>query len=486
MAENFLELENVTVGLSGAILLNDISFAVRRNEQWAIIGPSGSGKTLLVNILAGKYFHRGKIKYHFPVKKNNKSTIIIVEQQHRFKNLFNTNDLYYQQRFNSYDSEQTITVEQEIRSHAGEENFIDSEWLGELHVRSLLSEPLIQLSNGENKRVQIVIALLESPELLILDNPFIGLDAEGRKTLHHIIQNISQKGIQILLISSYLEIPECITHIACLESGALIFADVKEKFQPKNSIKGKNELDEELLKRLQPPAGMHFSIAVKMVNVNIKYGDKQILQDINWEVKKGEHWNLSGPNGAGKSTLLSLVTADNPQAYANEIYLFDRRRGTGESIWDIKQKIGFVSPELHLYFDFSATCFEVIGSGLFDTIGLFRELNNQQEENVLLWLKLFGLENIRSKRLSQISISQQRITLLARALIKTPPLLILDEPCQGLDDEQAANFKNLINQICEAFDTTLVYVSHYKNQIPECVHHFLQIENGKCVCVRNQ
>jgi molybdate transport system ATP-binding protein len=154
---------------------------------------------------------------------------------------------------------------------------------------------------------------------------------------------------------------------------------------------------------------------------------------------------------------------------------------SGESIWDIKKKIGFVSPELHLYFDFSATCFEVIASGLFDTVGLFRHLSQKQNENVLLWLKLFQLENLQSKRLSQISVSEQRRTLLARALIKTPPLLILDEPCQGLDDEQTSHFKNLINQVCKAFDATLVYVSHYQNQIPECVNHFLRLENGSVV-----
>ena len=216
-----------------------------------------------------------------------------------------------------------------------------------------------------------------------------------------------------------------------------------------------------------------------MINVNVQYGDKKILNNINWQVKKGERWNLSGPNGAGKSTLLSLITADNPQAYANEIYLFDKRRGSGESIWDIKQKIGFVSPELHLYFDYSANCFEVIASVLFDTIGLFRHVTNAQEQKILLWLKLLQLEDMKSKRLAQLSLGEQRKTLLARALIKIPPLLILDEPCQGLDDDQTAYFKNLINQICEAFNTTLVYVSHYKHQIPECVSHFLKLVNGK-------
>ncbi|HEY4876867.1 MAG TPA: ATP-binding cassette domain-containing protein [Puia sp.] len=480
MAEKFLQLQNVSVQSSGEKVLNDISFTIHQNEQWAIIGPSGSGKTLLANTLAGKNFYTGKIDYYFPVKKNNKNSILIVEQQHRFKNLSNTNDLYYQQRFNSYDSEQTITVAQELEEHFSNQNFINNEWLDVLHVRNLLNEPLIQLSNGENKRVQLAIALLENPGLLILDNPFVGLDVEGRKTLHHIIQTILQKGIHILLITSYNEIPESITHIACLEKGKLIFANEKCEFSLKDNSKNyKYEFSNEILQHLKPSVTNDFSTAIKMIKANIKYGDKQILHNINWEVKKGECWNLSGPNGAGKSTLLSLITADNPQAYANEIYLFDKRRGSGESIWDIKKKIGFVSPELHLYFDFSATCFEVIASGLFDTIGLFRHLTDKQNENILLWLKLFQLENLHSKRLSQISVSEQRKTLLARALIKTPPLLILDEPCQGLDDEQTFYFKNLINQVCKTFDTTLVYVSHYQNQIPGCVNHFLHLENGK-------
>ena len=240
-------------------------------------------------------------------------------------------------------------------------------------------------------------------------------------------------------------------------------------------------LDNAILNKLKPFAENDFRIAVKMVKVNIKYGEKQILHDIDWEVKKGEGWNLSGPNGAGKSTLLSLITADNPQAYANEIYLFDKRRGSGESIWDIKRKIGFVSPELHLYFDYSATCFEVIASGLFDTIGLFHNLSIQQNNDVLFWIGLFQLEKLQSKRLSQISISEQRKTLLARAFIKTPPLLVLDEPCQGLDDDQTDYFKILVDQICKTFGTTLIWVSHYQNQIPDCVEHFLPLANGKCL-----
>jgi molybdate transport system ATP-binding protein len=218
-----------------------------------------------------------------------------------------------------------------------------------------------------------------------------------------------------------------------------------------------------------------------MVDTTIRYGEAIILDAINWEVRRGQRWNVSGPNGAGKSTLLSLITADNPQAYANEIWLFDRRRGTGESIWDIKKRIGFVSPELHLYFDRGATAHDVVASGLFDTIGLFRPLNAEQETLVSLWMRLLSLWELRMRRLAQLSTGQQRMIFLARALIKNPPMLILDEPCQGLDDEQTAHFRDLITTLCTVFDTTLIYVSHYRQELPACIDHFLRLEKGAIV-----
>jgi molybdate transport system ATP-binding protein len=222
-------------------------------------------------------------------------------------------------------------------------------------------------------------------------------------------------------------------------------------------------------------------VVVAMHEVTVRYGEATILDHIDWEVRKGERWSVSGPNGAGKSTLLSLITADNPQAYANQIWLFGRRRGTGETIWEIKQKIGFVSPELHLYFDSGASCFEVVASGLFDTIGLFRPLTPEQEETVRLWMKLLSLQDLRMRRMQQLSAGQQRMVLLARALIKNPPMLILDEPCQGLDDEQTAHFRQLVTELCEAFGKTLIYVSHYRDELPHCIDKYLELEQGKRV-----
>lgn len=485
MAAPFLTLEGVSVKLGGAPLLDELDWTIYPGEQWALVGPSGSGKTALAHTLLGRHFSTGRITYHFDGQEGG---IAIVEQQHRFKHRPGSTELYYQQRFNSSDADKTITVEQELAEYAGWDAAPGStalHWLDDLHIRPLLKKPLIQLSNGENKRVQLAIALLNKPELLILDNPFLGLDTEGRATLHAIIHQLTTtRKIHLLLITSPQELPDSITHIAQLDKGRWAFLGPKTGYHPEKKT-GQGPLDPGLLSQLRAAGGEggDFSIAVKMVDTTIKYGEATILNHISWEVRKGERWNVSGPNGAGKSTILSLITADNPQAYANEIWLFDRRRGTGESIWDIKKKIGFVSPELHLYFDTGVNCFEVVASGLFDTIGLFRPLNEEQERLTLRWMQLLSLQDLRNKRLPQLSTGQQRMVLLARALIKNPPMLILDEPCQGLDEAQTAHFRQLIDTLCTGFRTTLIYVSHYRQELPACIDHFLQLEKGNVLAI---
>jgi molybdate transport system ATP-binding protein len=267
-----------------------------------------------------------------------------------------------------------------------------------------------------------------------------------------------------------------VTHILELDGG-------KQKlFTEKENFLALNQSTAQVFNSVSFPLfhnELDFENAIVMKNVTAKYGDKIILNHINWQVKKGERWLLKGNNGAGKSLLMSFITADNPQAYANEIYLFDRRRGLGESIWDVKKNIGFVSPELCVFFDKNISCFDAIASGYFDRIGVYGKMSNKQIGHIYDWLKALHIEDLVQKPLSDISFGTQRLVLLVRALIKNPLLLILDEPCQGLDEYQTKAFVKLVDDICFQTDTTMVYICHDENEAPQCITHRLGLNEGR-------
>ncbi|PWT78306.1 MAG: ABC transporter [Bacteroidetes bacterium] len=484
MEDDFLTIKGLSVAFGNKKILDNIHFSIKRGQQWALIGQAGSGKTVFAHTLNGRYHYQGSIEASFGSADNFQNNIHVIEQRHHFRNIYHQSDFYYQQRFNSFDSEMTITVQEELSAYPDSVHYRDkvmskSELIDLLHLRELMKEPLIQLSNGENKRLQLVKGLLQNCALMILDQPFTGLDTNVRNLFSRIMNELSGLGQAFLLITSADQLPDCITHIATLDGGRMISQSPRDLFIPRReSASQQGWISREKLESMRSHSLHDFEYAVRMVGVNVQYGDKSVLKDINWQVAKSERWSLSGPNGAGKSTLLSLINGDNPQAYANEIYLFDRRRGSGESIWDIKQKIGYISPELHLYFDSSANIYQTIASGLFDTIGLFRRLDQEQENRVHEWLDLSGLRDRSFQLLSHLSLGEQRMALLARALIKTPPLLILDEPCQGLDNDHKKIFKSLIDLYCDIFQTTLIYVSHYEDEIPASVNKFLRLEQG--------
>ncbi|MHA4846557.1 ATP-binding cassette domain-containing protein [Flavitalea antarctica] len=465
-----VELHKISVRLGADIILDDVSLKVEPGQTLAVTGASGSGKTSLAKVITGDLFHSGTVRFcglGDPVR------VEFIAQEHNFKNRSNTSDFYYQQRFNASESDQSLYVSDLLSDN--------NKWIDALHLRPLLHRPILQLSNGENKRLQLARKLEAKPDLLILDNPFLGLDVEGRNILEDILAKLKEQGVHIILITGPAALPSFITHVASLEKGQLVFFGTRHDFLRHHALHyhARNLVDAALPGPLENHNRAAFKYAVRMINVHIQYGDKIILDKVSWEVRRGECWSLSGPNGAGKSTLLSLITGDNPQAYANEIYLFDRRRGSGESIWDIKRNIGYVSPELHLFFDQGASCWEIIASGFFDTIGLFRVLNEEQKLLVKTWLSFLNLADSEHKALRSMSRGQQRLALLGRALIKAPPMLVLDEPCQGLDEDQTSTFLALVNTICLRSGTTLIYVSHYVQELPSVVTKYLRLDEGR-------
>lgn len=488
----FLSLEHVTVRHLDKTLFHNLSWQINTGEHWAITGNSGSGKTSLLHTILGKNnVINGSIRHYFYDRYrqtheitdpyfNYRRLIAMVGHHHDFRNLSHTTDFYYQQRFNSMDSGDAPTVNEYLQGRAADPE------LAPLQVAGLANKELIKLSNGETRRVRIAEALLRKPALLLLDNPFIGLDVQARKAFHGIVDHVAQSGTTVVLVTSPAEIPPVITHVLHLEEGRIAGAYTREAFleqyreeeQPAAGL----QIDPALLAGLIADApAASYEHMVRMENIFVKYGENVILDGINWTIRPHEQWALLGPNGSGKSTLLSLINADNPQAYANKIELFDRRRGSGESIWDIKKKIGFVSPELHQYFKSDATCLQVAGSGFFDTIGYLRTCTPEQLQKAEGWLKVLETDRFAHEKFQQVPESVQRLVLLARALVKNPPLLIFDEPCQGLDAHQKNHFKSVVEELCRHLPVTLIYVTHYEEELPSGVQHFLRIRNGKMI-----
>jgi molybdate transport system ATP-binding protein len=379
-----------------------------------------------------------------------------------------------------------------------------------LQVAPFLDRRLISLSNGERQRVQLAQALSHPMRLLILDEPFAGLDAATRAHFHALLEKLMDTPLRVLLIVTRVEdLPRHITHLVCVDqcqvvaagprAGILSLPRVKRLFaatQPgrtaavrsadipvRSDVRragGLRSRGAELQCRPCCEQEGHRSAGAELVrlrNVTIHYGKTVVLRDVNWTIRAGESWALLGPNGSGKTTLLSLILGDNPQVYSNDVVVFGLQRGNGESVWDIKRHIGWVSPELHLHFNDSATCFEVVASGFHDSVGLFQPPSNRQRTVARRWLARFQLLEYAPCPLFSLSAGLQRMVLLARALVKHPRLLILDEPCQGLDAIHRNLFVQAVNALIRAGTVTAIYVTHRPDEIPSSIQRVLRLRS---------
>ena len=482
MKESFVSIQNLNLKYQQKQVLKDLNWTTHHGENWILSGSSGSGKTSLAKIISGLQNAAGNVTINFNSESDLPAEVLFVDSWYQFKNLEGVANFYYQQRYTSQQAKDTLTVHAELISYGKEKglHFDQVEpLLQALNFSSFAGSQLIELSSGEHKKLQLVKALWLKPQLLIIDQPYTGLDAASRKNLNILLDEVAAKGTQLILICNDTEIPHSINHFAEILEGRLVETDSVQGVT--TPIKNHSKQIPEFLK--ESPVYSSQNI-VKMVDVSISYGEKRVLQHINWEVKAGEKWLLQGHNGSGKSTLLSLVNGDHPQSYANELYLFGNRRGSGESIWDIKQHIGLISPELHWYFEATATVWQSIASGFYDTVGLFQQLPYSKSAQVDELVEYFELTELKNELLTLLPLGKQRLALLARTIIKNPELLILDEPCQGLDQQQTQHFNRLVDELCSN-GMTLIYVGHFESQLPTCIEKRILLEKGEVKVVQN-
>ena len=459
-------------------LAEPVNFSLDEGEHIAIIGRNGSGKSMLVDMITGRHpLYPDMIKYAFEEPYNNIKHIT-------FRDTYggdNDRTYFLQQRWNQMEiDEETPTVGRKLEEAfllAGEDTPKRREFQKHIyelfHLDNLLDKYIILLSSGELRKYKLAANLFSKPKVLIIENPFIGLDAETRDQVKELLKMLTEEqDMQIILVLSKMdEIPDFITRVIKLDNLRFVpEIKVKTDFQIEHCPHAIQVQHESTI----PPIPQ---LVIMFNHVTIQYGERTILKDLDWVVLKGEHWALSGQNGSGKSTLLSLVCADNPQSYACNISLFGHQRGSGESIWDIKKHIGYVSPEMHRSYKQNIPALQIVASGLKDTIGLYFTPTQQEKNQCLEWMDVFGIKHLADRKFLEMSSGEQRLVLLARAFVKSPDLLILDEPLHGLD---LCN-RNMVKAIVDRYmyddpDRTLIYVTHYENELPNCIDNSLYLE----------
>jgi len=473
-----IELINAMARKPEWSMAEPVNFCLEAGEHIAIIGRNGAGKTMFVDMLTGKHpAFPDMVRYGFDEPYNKLKYI-------SFRDTYggdNDRTYFLQQRWNQMEiDEETPTVGNKLEEAyqlAGEDTperrALQKHIYEIFHLEPLLDKYIILLSSGELRKYKLASSLFTNPKVLIMENPFIGLDKDTREQLKELLRMLAQEQeLQIILVLAKTdEIPEFITHIV----------EVKDlRVMPKvNSGKWRMESVE----FLRPSGSKNSTLytlnsnlpIIHFNHVTIRYGARTILKDLDWTVMQGEHWALSGQNGSGKSTLLSLVCADNPQSYACNISLFGHKRGSGESIWDIKKHIGYVSPEMHRSYKQNIPSIEIVASGLKDTIGLYTRPKEDEKIQCRKWLKVFGIGNLEDRKFHEMSSGEQRLVLLARAFVKEPDLLILDEPLHGLDDINRKMVKDIVDDYCKNPEVTLIYVTHYQEELPRCIDHSISL-----------
>ncbi|MCI7046215.1 MAG: ATP-binding cassette domain-containing protein [Prevotella sp.] len=471
-------------------LAQPVDFQLCDGEHIAITGPNGGGKSMLVDMIIGRHpLLMQDPEYDFapstkPLAADNIKFIT-------FKDNYGDTDGQYflQLRWNQQEIDKETPVVGDMLEAAFKSSGADTPERRQMqhdlyemfNISHLLDKYIILLSSGELRKFQLVRTLLASPRVIIMDNPFIGLDAETRLQLTQLLQTISsQQSLQvIILLSKTDDVPEFITHVVEVCNMVCGPKITRLEWQKINDLRPVAHLDNErrnaILSIPASPNDYDANEVISMRDVMVRYGERIILKGLNWQVMNGQRWALGGQNGAGKSTLLSLVCADNPQSYASDISLFGYKRGSGESIWDIKKHIGYVSPEMHRAYMRPLPAISIVASGLKDSIGLYTKPKPEEMDICRLWMHIFGLDGKEQTSFLKLSSGEQRLVLLARAFVKDPQLLILDEPLHGLDNDNRQKVKDVIETFCSRKNKTLVMVTHYQEELPPCITHHLKL-----------
>ncbi|MBB3047946.1 molybdate transport system ATP-binding protein [Litorivivens lipolytica] len=465
-----MQLHNISLTLGGKTVLSEINWQIPPGECWGILGTNASGKSSLAQVLSGELSAEGEIT-GLPERV---LWVSLESQQALYED-----ELYRDESDLTNEIDEGRTVRQLLEEIAPWSP-THKQLCETLNLSALLDRGYRRLSSGEGRRALLACALLQKPDLLILDEPFEGLDQQSYAQLKQSLNALVLQGQWLMLVvnQSAQLIDEC-RHVALLDAGKMLYQGPRP--EELESVWQQLDRHRKSLPQL-PPRNPEFQLPswpdekplLVFTNAFVQYGDTFQFRDFNWQLQPGQHTRIHGPNGSGKSTLLGLITGDHPQCYRNDLEILGFRRGSGESIWEIKKHIGYVSGSLHRDYRASASALTVVISGLTDSIGVYSAVGEKERELGLHWLDILGLREQANAPFRSLSMGQQQLLLIARALIKQPPLIILDEPTEGLDDFNRFYVLKIVEKLIAASGSTLLLVSHREDETLACIKHTLE------------
>lgn len=513
-----IRIENCNVEKNGRTVLDGVNFTMNDGEAWLVTGPNGGGKADFIDALAGRSRFTGGSASSCENIFENKTTVVSLEEAAR---------LIQEER----DRDETDYMDKEDIGRTGRQYICEVlggssrkgaplppaaarlETMPQVKlcgVEKILDRGLRYMSTGEIRRTLLCRALLSDSSLIILSDPFAGLDAESRKILLEFFDTISSRQINssagagnsfpriILCMERFHEIPSSINRVIEFSSRKISYCGDRASYEKiieerkTEKEKSRKELKDSFIAELNrirressiaadPETKPEGDSLIKFTDVNVGWDGHNVLENLNWEIKKGDHFLIRGPNGSGKTTILELITGDNMQVFREDIRIFGKRRGSGETIWDIKKNLGIVSYRLHVEYRMvgGTTLENVIISGFKDSIGLYVTPTDFEKATARAWLKLAGFEGRENIMFSELSYGEQRAILIIRAAVKSPLVLILDEPCHGLDEDYRQKLLDLIQTIAMTGTTTLLHVTHDPSEVLDCEKNILELHPGE-------
>ena len=480
---NLLELHDVSLVYRAQPVLRGLNWTVEPGQQWAVLGPNGSGKSSLARVISRQATHYSGSLLRSPTLERSGVAYVCFEQA---RALCERDRKLDDSEFRPDATDPGTTVETLILDGRGthdrslHDRFLN--WTRRLHMEHFLHRGLRYISTGEMRKALLVRAILSGAELLILDSPLDGLDRTSQQEMLHILDELLRSAVSVFILCRQPEdVPRGATHILVLDRGEVFASGTRQDILDSPRVQALLFPPAAALDILPPPVPRPYTVPTDIPllvlrGVTVRYGDLTVLRDVNWTMGRHHHCCISGPNGCGKSTLLSLLTGDNHKAYGQDITLFGRRRGSGESIWDIKQKFGQIDTQLQLNFARRMRVVEVVVSGFFDTVGLYDAWGDKQRSRAEQWLRALGLAEYARASFDALSFGLQRMVLLARAMVKSPLILLLDEPTLGLDGHHRRLILRAIDHIADNSDTRIIFVSHSAGETPACINQHLEFE----------